>query len=380
MGTSAVGRTLFAVLQETMAARHFAPRTIEVYLAWVRRYVRFHGGRHPRAMDEPEIRAFLTWLAVEGRVASATQNQALAALLFLYRSVLGRPMGPFDHVRAKRPAVVPTVLTPSEVSDVMRQLSGIPRLVTWLMYGGGLRVREAASVRVKDVDLSRGEVLVRGGKGAKDRITLLPRSAVAEFDRHREALRARWARWQRLGRASVVLPSAFDRKAPAASDAWPWQWLFPAVRPYYDLRQRQWLRHHVDTSAIQRAVSAAGRASGVPKRVTCHVFRHSFATHLLEVGYDIRTIQELLGHTDVSTTMIYTHVVNRGGRGVLSPADRLGVVTGATADPSMGPPPHQPSLAPTGIVLTGTGSLTPPPRLPGYRPKPFRDSNLRGGS
>lgn len=380
MAAATAGRTLFAVLQETMAARHFSPRTAEVYLAWARRFVRFHQGRHPREMDEPEIRAFLTWLAVEGRVASATQNQALAALLFLYRAVLGRPMGHLGHVRAKRPTVVPTVLTPAEVAAVMRQLDGIPRLAVWLMYGGGLRVSEAASVRVKDVDLTRGEVLVRGGKGGKDRITIVPQSAVPELHAHRESLRRRWGRWRMAGRASVVLPGAFERKAPAASDSWPWMWLFPAVRPYYDARGRQWCRLHVDASVIQRAVTQAGRASGVTKRVTCHVFRHSFATHLLESGYDIRTIQELLGHSDVSTTMIYTHVVNRGGRGVMSPADRLLPMVSAVDGGQQEQPPPGQSLAPSGASLTGPGSQTQMPRLAGYRPKVLREGNLRGRS
>lgn len=368
------GRTLFAVLQETMAARHFSPRTREVYLMWVRRFVRFHGGRHPRLMDEPEIRAFLTSLAVDRRVASATQNQALAALLFLYRNVLDRPMGYLPHVRAKRPSVVPTVLTPMEVSEVLQRLEGVPRLATWLMYGGGLRVSEVAALRVKDVDIERSELLVRAGKGAKDRITMLPRAAADELLQHRERLRARWAKWLAAGRASVVLPAAFSRKAAEASHMWPWQWFFPAARPYRDQQGRGWLRHHVDPSVIQRAVTAAGRASGVPKRVTCHVFRHSFATHLLEAGYDIRTIQELLGHADVSTTMIYTHVVNRGGRGVLSPADRLGATSPMPPLPVAGGAGVSAAggLTPNDASLTNSRSITPYPPLRGHRVKPLR--------
>jgi integron integrase len=291
----------------------------------VRRYVAFHGHRDPADLGSAEVARYLASLASEGQVAASTQNQAFSALLFLYREVLGKEIGGLEDVpRAKRPIRVPLVLAPEEVQAVLRRLRGAPRMMAWLMYGAGLRLLECCRLRVKDVDFARGEIVVRDGKGRKDRRTVLP----ARLD---EPLQVHLERVHRLhqadlagGAGSVALPDALDRKYVEASREWAWQWVFPAARLYSDDATGERRRHHVHESAVQREFATAVRAAGLTKPATCHTLRHCFATHLLESGYDIRTIQELLGHSDVATTMIYTHVLNRGGRGVKSPLDALG--------------------------------------------------------
>jgi len=313
--------------RDLLRMRRYSPRTITAYTSWVRRYVRFHDLRHPRELDAAAVRDFLSHLSrARGGVSASTQNQALAALLFLYREVLGIPMGPPQGIHpAKRSHHVPTVLTPSEVTRVLGAMDGAPRLMASLLYGSGLRLTECCTLRVKDLDLERGEITVRSGKGGRDRRTMLPGALVP-------ALRVHLAKVQRLherdlmaGHGAVVLPDALERKFPVAAREFPWQWVFPAARRYREPDTRIVRRHHVDASLLQRAVTAAARSLALNQRVSCHTFRHSFATHLMEAGYDIRTVQELLGHRDVSTTMIYTHVLNRGGLGVRSPLDESGL-------------------------------------------------------
>jgi integron integrase len=289
---------------------------------WIRRFVIFHGKRHPVTLGGPEVTRFLTWLAEDRQVSASTQTQALAALLFLYRHVLQQEL-PWmaEVVRAPARPRVPVVLTREEVRRVVRKLAGTERLIVALLYGSGLRLLEALQMRVKDVDLDQNQIVVRGGKGDKDRVTMLPQSLKAELRRHLEDVRELHQQDLARGAGAVNLPSALAAKYPNAEREWVWQWVFPATRLGVrgDGGQR---RHHLHESAVQRAVTRAVREADIGKRATCHTFRHSFATHLLEDGYDIRTVQELLGHNDVSTTMIYTHVLNRGAFGVRSPADR----------------------------------------------------------
>jgi integron integrase len=293
-------------------------------LAWIRRFIFFHGKRHPAEMGAPEITKFLSSLAVEGNVAASTQNQALSALLFLYRDVLEQDLPWLDDVvRAKRPARLPVVLTRDEVRTLLLQMHGVPRLMAMLLYGAGLRLLECAHLRVKDVDFARSQLVVRSGKGDKDRVTMLPAVVRAELTRHLEAVKQQHEMDLRHGAGWVELPSALARKYPNAGREWPWQWVFPATRIYVERATGQRRRHHLHESVLQRAVREALMKAAIPKRASCHTFRHSFATHLLEDGHDIRTVQELLGHRDVNTTMIYTHVLNRGPAGVQSPADRM---------------------------------------------------------
>ncbi len=311
-------------LRTALRARHYSRRTEQAYCLWVRRYIRFHGLRHPREMGEAEINAFLTHLATEREVSASTQNQALSALLFLYRNVLQRPVGDLGGVvRARRPRRLPVVLTRDEVAAVLDYLDGDLRLMASLMYGAGLRLNECLGLRVQDLDFARGEIVVRGGKGDKDRVTVLPQAL-------RPQLRAHLATVKRIHKAdlaagwgAVELPDALARKYPHASTDWRWQWVFPQRRRWRDPRSGHEGRHHLHETVVQRAMKEAVGASGTTKRAGCHTLRHSFATHLLETGYDIRTIQELLGHKDVRTTMVYTHVLNRGGLGVRSPLDGL---------------------------------------------------------
>jgi len=311
-------------LRTALRARHYSRRTEQAYCLWVRRYIRFHGLRHPREMGEAEINAFLTHLATEREVSASTQNQALSALLFLYRNVLERSVGDLGGVvRARRPRRLPVVLTRDEVAAVLDYLDGDLRLMASLMYGAGLRLNECLGLRVQDLDFARGEIVVRGGKGDKDRVTVLPQAL-------RPQLRAHLATVKRIHKAdlaagwgAVELPDALARKYPHASTDWRWQWVFPQRRRWRDPRSGHEGRHHLHETVVQRAMKEAVGASGTTKRAGCHTLRHSFATHLLETGYDIRTIQELLGHKDVRTTMVYTHVLNRGGLGVRSPLDGL---------------------------------------------------------
>jgi integron integrase len=315
--------TLLGVLQDRLLARRYSARTVEAYASWVRRYVRFHRPQHPRVLGEPAVRAFLTHLARDRGVSASTQNQALAALLFLYRHVLQSPIAaPSGVLQAKRPVRVLVVLTRDEARLVLESMDGVPRLVASVLYGGGLRLLEGCAMRVKDLDLERGELTIRGGKGQQDRRSVLPRSLVVPLRQHLARVRALHLRDVEEGAGFVALPDALRRKLGAgAARSWPWQWVFPARTVYRDAVSGARRRHHVHESVLQRAVPAAARAAGLSKRVTCHTFRHSFATHLLESGYDIRTGQERLGHRDVRTTMVYTHVLNRGGLGVRSPLD-----------------------------------------------------------
>lgn len=304
--------------------RRLSVRTEEAYADWVRRFVRFHDLRHPRELGAAEVADFLTHLAVRERVAASTQNQALAALLFLYRNVIGVELGELPRtVRARRPKRLPVVLSRDETRRLFAELDGLPRLVARLLYGSGLRLLEALRLRVKDVDFDRREVVVRSGKGDKDRRTMLPASVIEDLRTHLGEVRELWRADREDGVAGVRLPHSLARKYPNAGREWPWFWVFPSKTLWQDPASGATARHHFHETGVQRAVHRAVRAAGIPKPASCHTLRHSFATHLLEAGYDIRTVQELLGHKEVSTTMIYTHVLNRGGLGVRSPADEL---------------------------------------------------------
>ena len=311
-------------LRITLRRRHYSIRTEEAYAGWCRRFILFHNKRHPDEMGETEIRDFLSHLAVEGRVAASTQNQALNALAFLYQHVLERDLGSFGAVeRAKRPDRLPVVLTRDEVRRILAALDGVPRLVGELLYGGGLRVLESLRLRIKDIDFGQKHLLIREGKGGKDRTTVLPERAVEGLRDHLARVRLVFEADRRAGLPGVYLPYALDRKYPGAGAEWGWQWAFPSEVLSVDPRSGERRRHHLGESAIQRAVKGAAKLAGLDKPATPHTFRHSFATHLLEGGADIRTVQELLGHADVTTTMIYTHVLQRGPSGVVSPLDRL---------------------------------------------------------
>ena len=291
---------------------------------WIKRLIYFHGKRHPDTMGEAEVTAFLNHLAADRHVAAATQNQALSAILFLYKAVLGRELLWLDGVqRPTRPPRVPVVLTRAEVERLLVSLSGTKWLIASLLYGAGLRVMEGLRLRVKDVELSYRQVLVRDGKGEKDRVTVLPEKLVEPLRAHLERVRLLHARDLREGFGEVSLPYALARKYPRAGKEWHWQYVFPSGHRSADPEDGTMRRHHLYDSVPQRAIKEAARTAGIAKPVSCHTLRHSFATHLLESGSDIRTVQELLGHSDVSTTMIYTHVLNKGGRGVTSPLDRM---------------------------------------------------------
>jgi integron integrase len=309
---------------EVFRALHYSLRTEEAYLHWIGRHIRFSGGQHPRQLSEPQVNRFLTHLAVDEHVSASTQNQALAALLFLYEKVLQQPLDRIEGViRAKKPKRLPVVLTADEVARLFTHLSRTPRLIAMLLYGGGLRQMEALRLRVKDVDFEQRVVIVREGKGNKDRRTPLPGSLVAPLQQH--LIRVQQTHDQDLadGFGAVELPDAFERKSPHAAKSWLWQYIFPGVNISADPRSNVRRRHHYHESNMTRALTVATQRAKLTKRVTCHTLRHSFATHLLESGSDIRTVQELLGHASVETTMIYTHVLNRPGLNVQSPMDRL---------------------------------------------------------
>jgi len=313
---------LLQQVREAMRVRRYSPRTETAYVAWIRRFILFHGKRHPLELGEAELTRFLTSLAVVHKVSASTQNQALSALLFLYRRVLRRePPWLDDVVHARKPRRLPVVLSRDEVARVLARLEGAPRLVASLLYGSGLRLMECLQLRVKDLDFECGRIVVRAGKGGHDRVTVLARSVREPLRRHLERVRALHERDLAEGGGRVDLPEALARKYPRAGREWPWQYVFPATRRWVDARTGEPRRHHYHATAVQRAFKQALRMARIAKPASCHTLRHSFATHLLEDGYDIRTIQELLGHKDVSTTMVYTHVLNRGPRGVRSPAD-----------------------------------------------------------
>jgi integron integrase len=309
-------------VRDAIRTRHYSIRTEEAYIRWIRQYIFFFDKRHPATLGPSQISAFLSHLAVKGNVAASTQNQALSALLFLYREVLAQPIDWIDDVeRARKPQRLPVVFTKEEVRAVLAHLAGEKRLMASLLYGAGLRLMECLRLRVKDVDFHQAQIIVREGKGDKDRVTMLPTPLVEPLQRQLDKSKALHLMDLREGFGSVYLPHALARKYPNAAQEWGWQYVFPALRRSMDPRTGREQRHHVSETGLQKAVKGAIRSAGISKPGSCHTLRHSFATHLLEAGYDIRTIQELLGHADVSTTMIYTHVVNKGGQGVKSPLE-----------------------------------------------------------
>ena len=323
-GSDGKRKRLVERLSEAIRSRHYSRRTEKAYWYWIRCFVLFHGKRHPAEMGAAEVSAFLSWLATERNVAAATQNQALSALLFLYKHVLAMDL-PWlgDLVRAQRPVRLPTVLSEGEVRRLLACVPERARLMVGLLYGAGLRQIECLSLRVKDIDFAYRQILVRDGKGARDRVTMLPGSLVQPLQEHLGRVRLLHGRDLKDGFGAVRLPYALARKYPRAGRSWVWQYVFPSANRSTDPEDGVTRRHHVHPDTLSRAVSVAAQRAGIEKRVSCHTLRHSFATHLLERGHDIRTVQELLGHSDVSTTMIYTHVMNKGARTVKSPLDRL---------------------------------------------------------
>jgi integron integrase len=315
---------LIDLVRRALRVRHYSPRTERAYCGWIRRFIFFHGKRHPSELGAQQVRSFLEHLAVERRVSASTQNQALAALIFLYGEVLAiRLEKDLSLPRAAQPERLPTVLTQQEVAVLLGALANPVRLIASLLYGSGLRLLECVRLRIKDVDLQRGELSIRDAKGGKARVAPLPRTLAPELSPHISLVHEQHRRDLADGAGYVELPRALAVKYPAAPRDWPWQWLFPATRCYTHRETGERRRHHLHETVVQRAIRQAALVAGLAKRVSAHTLRHSFATHLLEAGYDIRTIQELLGHRDVATTMIYTHVLNRGSLGVRSPLDLL---------------------------------------------------------
>jgi integron integrase len=313
---------LISLAQERLRARYLSYRTEKAYLFWIRRFARFLDGKPSSAWGGSEVEAFLTSLAIDLHVSPSTQNQALSALLFLFRHVLQKELPWLDNVvRARRQRRVPVVLSRTEVRDILARLSGAEWLMASLLYGSGLRLHECLALRVKDFDLLRLELVVRHGKGGKDRVTTVPESLRAPIEAHLIRLRQWYEAERRADRPGVAIPDPVAHKYPRAATSWPWQYLFPSRALSPDPRSGRMQRYHVHPKTLQTAVARAVRRANVTKPASCHTFRHCFATHLLENGYDIRTVQELLGHSDVRTTMLYTHVLNRGGRGVRSPLD-----------------------------------------------------------
>jgi integron integrase len=316
--------TVIDAVRERIRIRHYSLRTEKTYIGWIRRYLTFCGRRHPRELGSLEITTFLTHLAVDRKVAAATQNLALQSLIFLYREVLRIDLPDISQVvRATSPQRLPVVLTRDEVHRVFRHLEGRARLLVGLLYGSGLRLNEALMLRVKDLDLETRSLMVRQGKGGKDRVTVIPAQIVPGLAAHLQALKAWYLRKRQVGAPGVSLPGALKSKHPGASTDWLWQWIFPSRSFCHDPYDGTVVRHHVHPKTVQRTVQRAVKRAGINKPAGCHTFRHCFATHLLESGADIRTVQELLGHAHVKTTQIYTHVLNRGGVAVRSPLDGL---------------------------------------------------------
>jgi len=310
-------------VRDKIRVKHYSIRTETQYVQWIKRFIFFHGKRHPRDLGAAEVEAFLTHLATDGNVSASTQNQALSALLFLYREVLGIALPWLDNVvRAKKPQRLPVVLNRAEVALVLERMDGLYGLMGRLLYGTGMRLMECCRLRVKDIDFGQREILIRDGKGAKDRVTMLPVTLIQGLQEHLAKRRRLYEDDLGKGMAEVFLPDALACKYPNAANEWAWQYIFPSGSYSVDPRSGRERRHHIDEKLLQRAMKKAVGLSGITKLATPHTLRHSFATHLLESGYDIRTVQELLGHSDVSTTMIYTHVLNKGGKGVVSPLDR----------------------------------------------------------
>jgi integron integrase len=311
-------------VRDAIRTKHYSIRTEEAYVNWIKRFILFHDKRHPQEMEATEIEEFLTHLAVDKKVAASTQNQALSAILFLYQEVLHKDLErPLDAVRVKQPKRLPTVLTKEEVQRVLAAMSGNYQLIARLLYGSGLRLVECLRLRVKDVDFGQHQIIVRDGEGGKDRVTVLPDSLIEPLQKHLRRVEMLHQNDLDDGYGAVYLPDALEQKYPNANCEWIWQYVFPSKRPSKDPRSGVTCRHHLHESAVQRAVRKAAKLADINKPVSPHTFRHSFATHLLESGYDIRTVQELLGHKDVKTTMVYTHVLNRGGLAVRSPLDEL---------------------------------------------------------
>jgi integron integrase len=311
-------------VRHVIRKKHYSIRTEQAYSDWIKRFILFHGKKHPKDMGEAEISQYISYLAVKKNVAASTQNQALNAIVFLYKQVLKRDLGDFGSMeRAKRPKRLPTVLTKDEANLVLTVMSGTNALMAKLLYGCGLRLMECLRLRVKDVEFERNQVTVRDGKGHKDRITMLPKQLKIQLIEHLEKVKIIHEKDLKRGFGEVYLPYALSKKYPNAAKEWYWQYIFPSKRISKDPRSEKYRRHHASESSLQRAVRNAAKSIGISKQVSPHAFRHSFATHLIEAGYDIRTVQELLGHKDVSTTMIYTHVLNKGGMGVKSPLDMI---------------------------------------------------------
>lgn len=317
-------RDLLRVVDERIRFRHFSPRTSQAYTQWIDRFVKYHEGRDPRLLGKSHVEEFLSDLAVKKKVGASTQNQALAALLFLYKDIFSQDLPWLNGiVHAKRPKKLPVVMSQKEVQVVLGEMEGTSKLLATVLYGSGLRLMEGCRLRVKDIDFDRHEIHIRSGKGGKDRKTMLPNRLAGTLERHLSQVKRIHMKDCAKGWGAVELPGALDRKSPQSPWDWAWQWVFPATSAYLHQPTQTRRRHHLHETVIQKEVRRSVRALKMSKRVTCHTFRHSFATHLLESGSDIRTIQELLGHADVRTTMIYTHVLNRGGLGTLSPFDRL---------------------------------------------------------
>jgi len=319
-----VGDVALKRMERVLRVQYYSARTLEAYLGWVRRFLHFHRSRDARSLGPEAAQSFLSMLAERRRVSASTQNQARSALLFFYRHVLARPLPPLEGVTpASRPRRIPVVLSRDEVARVLRHLAGAKQLIAMVLYGSGLRLMEALSLRVKDVDFARAQLVVRGGKGDKDRIMVLPAVLATRLGEHLARVKRLHDRDLAEGAGNVALPGAFARKSPGAVRAWEWQWVFPATTIYRDAETGERRRHHLHETAVQRGMREAELRAGIAKHATAHTLRHSFATHLLEQGSDIRTIQELLGHSDLETTMIYTHVLQRGADAVRSPLEGL---------------------------------------------------------